>query len=105
MDLIQLGREANMWINLMNMVTSRLKRRNSSHLSSDFEFLKQRSAACSLLLLLLLLLLLIRCAHNTAVIVPQTMCITTMQIELTCGTLCIYKYYECNLSYFTSFKT
>jgi len=55
MDLIQLAREWNQWINLMNMVTSLLKRRKSFHRSSDFEFLKQSSAAYSLLLLLLLL--------------------------------------------------
>jgi len=39
----------------------------------------------------------IRCARNTAVYVLQTMCFTTMQIELTCGTLYIKIYYEYNV--------
>jgi len=51
MDLIQLVREWNQWINLMNTATSLLKRRKSFHRSSDFEFLKEPSAAYSLLLL------------------------------------------------------
>jgi ribonucleotide reductase alpha subunit len=31
--------------------------------------------------------------------VLQTMYVTILQIELNCGMLYIYKYYECNLSF------